>query len=65
MSPPRTFAPLDEEIAELHRRAAEARELAATFSNADTVRDLEKFAQSLDRQANGLEMTNPPLDKAS
>lgn len=65
MQPRRAVAPLDQEIAELHRRAAEARALAATFTDADTIRDLEKFAQSLDGQADGLEMTNPPVAKAS
>ena len=60
-----SFFSLRAEILNLHRHAAEARSLAATFSDTETVSDLEKFAQSLDDQAAGLEKDIPPLEKVS
>jgi hypothetical protein len=60
-----TTSSLRAEIISLHQHAAEARALAATFSDGDTVKDLERFAQSLDAQAAGLEQDVSPLDKVS
>lgn len=60
-----SFFSLRAEILNLHRHAAEARALASTFSDADTIKDLENFAQSLDQQAAGLEKDIPPLEKVS
>ena len=45
-----------EEILELRAEAASARELAATFDDAPSVRDLLNYAAALDREADELEL---------
>jgi hypothetical protein len=41
--------PLRESLNTLHRQASEARALSETFSERDTVRDLQNFAAALER----------------
>ena len=45
-----------DEILELRAEAAGARELAATFDDGPSVRDLLNYAAALDREANELEL---------
>jgi hypothetical protein len=44
-----------EEARTLHCQASEARALAGTFSEQNTVRDLENFAAALEHEAEALE----------
>jgi hypothetical protein len=48
-----------DEVLELRAEAAGARELAATFDDGPSVRDLLNYAAALDREADVLELASP------